>query len=340
MSDPWPPVVLIPERSLSDFYGASSIAGDYCGVVSPPAHVMAGIWHHGWTPFFASLSRLDFFYLGDPRKVRLWVSRKNEETYLKQQGYPHVRAIGHPIVYVRHASFRRTPGSLLVMPAHSIRWSAHTWSFDRYVEEINAIRDRFSRVVVCVSPRCLAKGYWGPMFEKAGYEVMAGANHNDRNAYLRAQRMFSSFEYVTTNSFSSLLAYAPYHGAKVSLYGSYCEMKIEDLVNDPLYKHYPKDIERMVDTYREANVRRHLGSFFVDPSKATERAEWARQELGEENKVSPEEMRRLSEWDAAGNFKWGLKSADSRVRVLAKRLFPWTVPLKRRLLGPAEERPG
>src|SRR5262249_11239822 len=154
---------------------------------------------------------------------------------LAANGYRNVKAIGLPIAYLAKATLERRAGSLLVMPAHSLEYTNHTWKFDEYADEIVRIAPRFSEVALCVHPSCLETGYWVDAFSKRGFTVYKGAAVNDRRGLERIATLLSSFEYVTTNTLGSHVAYASFCAAKVSIYGPYAEYRAEDFANTPFY---------------------------------------------------------------------------------------------------------
>src|SRR5262245_26154333 len=142
-----PPV----DRAVSNCgpYGATAVAAEYCGFKEVP-ELLPSPWHwqHGWIP-----SHWEFIHpaniIGIPTSAehRYWVARKDAAEYMRKSGYAQVEAIGTPIVYVQRAEVHRRPGSLLVMPAHSLDYTVHQWRFDEYAEQIYAIRNDFSTVV-------------------------------------------------------------------------------------------------------------------------------------------------------------------------------------------------
>src|SRR5207245_4807556 len=157
------PIVQILEScSINvDFYGASMAAARYCGFDDPPK-TPRGYWMHGWGPKQYLEFKDPILYFG-PVDLKgkddyHWVSRKDEEALLRNNGYRNVRAIGLPIVYAPRKEVVRRPGSLLVMPAHSGDDSTSEWKLDEYAEEIARIRHGFSEVWICIHPSCWEPG--------------------------------------------------------------------------------------------------------------------------------------------------------------------------------------
>ncbi len=301
------------ETGISSMYGAISVAAAYCGFKQVPSP-LPGDWMHGWVPSYREKFH-PFWILGaetSPEK-HYWVSRKDEEDFLRRCGYKNVSTIGLPMVYLPPtAEVRRRPGSLLVMPAHSAHYTTHSWKFDEYAEAIAAIRSEFAEVLVCIAPTCWKHGYWVDAFRERGFPLVSGAAVFDRNALKRVQTLMCSFEYVTTNSFGSLLAYAAYFGAKPSVYGPYASYSVEDFKHDPVFRLYPKLLERAIQLASEEELQRNCPQFFCHPREAKANVEWGRFEVGESNKVSPRTMRSLFGWNLSARVSRSLKSKIPR----------------------------
>src|SRR5438132_3263931 len=292
-----PEVALLSSGLInSEFYGASAVAALYCGFQNPPT-TPRGYWMHGWGP-------RQWLELGSPelyfglcdlhgKNDYHWVGRLDEEDLLRRHGYSNAKAIGLPIVYVGHKEIARRPGSLLVMPAHSSDDSTSDWRFEEYAEAIERIRAHFSEVCVCIHPSCWEHGYWLEAFKRRGFPMVAGALYTDRNALERMYRLLSSFEYVTTNSAGSHIAYAAYLGAKVSIYGPYAELGATNFNNIPA--HLPLK-DRWVWANSERTMRQYYPELFCHPLAAKQRTDWGRYEVGHDNKVTPAQLRSLFRW--------------------------------------------
>ena len=299
----------IPERDFAPFtcsslqYGSGKVAGAYSGLKTIPDYVSGG-WLHGWVPDYQLVDKRLAIEasIRFPSKESSWVATLAHEKYLKQQGCLS-RAIGLPHCYLPEKSYLRRQGSLLVMPAHSLEYTKHSWKFEEYADAIDEIRGRFETVAICIYPACIKNGYWVESFKKRGYPIIEGANALDRNSLERVRALMSQFEYVTTNAFGSCIAYAAAFGAKVSVYGPLAEIKQEDIVADPYWLARPGLVDRGLDVLSAKFLASEIPELFVAPEKAIARTEWGRQQIGFENKVSPAEMRKLFGWDFAGRAK-------------------------------------
>jgi hypothetical protein len=295
-------------------YGDREILSEYCGLKRTPQHLF-GEWQHGWIwPEYNchpemivgsdGLSRLH-------KRSRYYVAREDQVEALHAFGYSDVHAIGLPIVYMRKPDVPRIKGSLLVMPSHSLPERDECWSGDEYFQYLSRLTGRVTRLGLCLSGPCIAKGYWKELYPLAR-EVYTGASEQDKNSLLRLAILFSTYEYVTTNDFGSHVPYAGYFGAKVSVVGPRVQWDKINASASTFYKNCPEcaDIMRRV---KSVDVFKNYAEFCVDPLAANEAVEWARWQLGEENRRSPKEVLEL--------FKWGWSSAMGyRAMILAKGL--------------------
>lgn len=314
-----PPHDDAPWTAVSLQYGAGKVAAQYCGLARVPARIR-GHWSHGWKPphllvdpvFVAGET------IGGPGAELLWTGTEAEAVYLRANDYQ-ARAIGLPIAYLPDRTYQRRPGTLLVMPAHSLEYTRHQWRFREYVEEIAAIRSEFETVVICIHPACIKNGYWIGDFKAHGFPIVEGAHPDDRNALERIRALTSQFEFVTTNSFGSLLAYSSAFGAKASIYGGFCEPHLADYEEDYFYTENPGVLEKVLPRLTEAATRAALPEFFCHPARAEERSAWGRQQIGRDIRLAPGELTRCFEW---GRMTPWLRAARRRLRSAAARCVP------------------
>ena len=147
----------------------------------------------------------------------------DQKEALERAGYARVEAIGLPFCYLPEVSAERRPGSLLVMPPHGLKKFFDPGQAQEYADGIASLRPHFSAIYACVTFRDYYRGEWRPQFERAGVPVFYGASPGESNTLLRMKEILSTFEFVTSNSFGSQLAYAAHCGARVSVHGPYVE---------------------------------------------------------------------------------------------------------------------
>jgi hypothetical protein len=279
-----------------DYYGASFLISKQSRLFFKEEARKKIIYSHGWVP--------DYFLNSDPRIIYghsflaksqfILTSKKSISDYLTLCGYQNVHPIGLPVVYVKETKAQRIKNSLLVMPAHSLDYTTHNhWKFEEYVQEIDKFRKYFKEVCICVHPSCIKNNYWIHEFKSKGYKIIEGVNVYDRNALIRLKTLLESFEYVTTNTFGSLIPYAAFFGAKVSVYGNYCDLKEVDVVNDPFYANNKDLIDKSINLTSQQVFSNYYEKLFVEPMKAEKDIDWGRYEVGYTHKKTGRELQEI-----------------------------------------------
>ena len=300
----------------SDFYGALRVASRYCGLASVP-DLFPGVWQHGCIPPWQQVQPEMCIYSA-PRSLQCWVARRDEETYLREAGYLKAKAIGLPIIYTQPERTHRIPGSLLIMPMHAIPNDPTASDNDVYIQQLSQYRGHFSRVVACISGRCMDSGLWTRHFESAGIEVLRGATINDGASLSRIRRLCETFEFVTTNMYGSHIPYALHFGAKVSIWGWAEPFTREYLLRDSLWAMFPAAADRLAsdDTSRRAEAT--LGRFRVPPHRGISDVALGSSLLGADNKLTPAELRDAFGWS---RLRW----TAANLRQTLWNRTPWPV---------------
>jgi FkbM family methyltransferase len=312
-----------PDRVCSSphiYYGATKVAAAYCGLRWTPKY-LKGYWTHGWIPKHLFVDPRVVGHAGTAihnRSKLIWTGRQDEADYLVAHGFE-ARAIGLPITYVPERFYQRRARTLLVMPAHSLHYTQHQWHFQEYAETIRTIRDDFEDVVVCLHSCCVENGYWVNEFRDLGFPVIIGADPFDQNSLSRIRALMSQVEFVTTNGYGSHLAYAAAFGAKVSIYGQFCETRSEDFDEDPYYQENPDLLDKLIPLVSEEGVKNAFPFFFCHPAAAIERGDWGTQQIGSDCRQLPRELRTLFGWNWASR---AFGDSPRRLYFLGCRLFP------------------
>ncbi len=293
--------------SISDIYGANTVVAEYCGLRREEADI-PGFWMHGWIPSYHNVhpafialhkreisgtrfpwSR-DTFNTSD---VQL-VARADQENFLCKHGYTNVKAIGSPFVYLKQPDFPRIKDSLLVVPPHGIGWRGENSPLvKKYVEYISSLKTKFSVIRLCIPVNDYITGDWWPAFQKAGIENIVSVDRSDPRAMHRLRQILSQFEYVTTNCFGSIIAYAAYSGCKISVAGPYDTITEELLKKSHAVIHFPELLEKQIQRCSENALRSHYPELFIEPEHACERISWGSFELGYKHRLSIAQMHTL-----------------------------------------------
>jgi hypothetical protein len=319
--------------TISHAYGANLIARDYCGLHTIDPEI-SGYWMHGWIPAYHSV---------DPALIALhkkpgqhdgydyeaqiaeekahtlqWVSRRDQADYLIAHGYRHVRAIGLPIVYISDEKVQRIPNSLLVMPPHSHNTHGPDDPLaEEYAALIAGYRSRFEHIWVCLHEDDLMKRQWVESFQRRGIGVFPSADQSDPRTLHRLKRILSTFECVTTNGYGSHIAYAAYCGARVSIFGPFAEFPRHRMVRTHAIKMFPKLVDIGYYLCTEKALREHYPFLFVEPHEAPENLDWGRREVGESNRLSPQELAAALGWNSDKTGSAGQAAAERQI-ALAK----------------------
>ena len=226
-----------------------------------------------------------------------WVSRKDQEVFLRSQGYRHVQAVGLPFAYLPPSQCTRVPGSLLVMPPHT--HEAHGPGdplAEAYADAIAEKRKEFSEIWVCLNSHDYTHGEWVEPFRKRNIPIFVGADQSDKNTLHRLKHLLSSFEYVTTNGFGSHIAYAAAAGAKLSIFGPFAEHPREAMSRAWAVRVYPELIDVLCALHSEETAKKYYSFLIGDPEKAECHIEWGRRQIGGDLMLEPDEMIDLFGW--------------------------------------------
>ncbi len=292
-----PPVISMERRSEADYYGASNVIATALGLARPPNSIAS--WKHG-VSFERRMNAPELLLTEGNRATRHLVANDWQAAQLRQAGYFRVHAVGVPFLYAKSSGARRTPGSLLVMPAHHVANAAHSFDEDEYAARLHDVRDRFDTVVACVSATCAREGSWTRTLESTGIPWIVGADSSDRNALRRMRQLFENFEFVTTNILGSHVAYAAYCECRVSIWGPYAQIKLEDYRNVPWYQKNWQRASELIECFSEAHVRRSHPLLFSEPWNAKALRSWAEPYLGHAFRREPSQVARLLGWTLPG----------------------------------------
>lgn len=310
--------------SLSLMYGADRVVRKYTNRPYTPWGI-EGEWQHGWHTVLRQTTPISVGGISlesNPDRCS-WVARKDEEELLKGNGY-RAKAIGLPICYTKALDWQRRKRSLLIMPAHSSKnipaAIRNEPSYLGYLDYIEKLKEDFEAIVACVHEECIEKELWVHELRQLDIPVLQGASVYDKNSLSRMRALMSQFEYVSSNVMGSHIAYAAAFGAKVSVAGPEHTLARANLLREPLYSRHPELIDALE---KRTKLERACFPFvFVEPLSARQCKEWGMQQIGMDNRISPDEMIKL--------FKVGCKDECSR---RARRVVGRAVGNAYRIIG-------
>ena len=305
-----PAIRPIERRSEADYYGASDLIGAALGYATLPRSIAS--WKHG-VSYERTMRAPELLLTEGNRATRHLVANEWQAARLRRAGYLRVHAVGVPFLYSEPPDTKRLPHSLLVMPAHHVLNSTHAFDEKGYTESLRALQDRFDPVIACVSATCAREGNWTHTLEKVGIHWILGADSVDRNALRRMRKIFAMFEFMTTNTLGSHVAYAAYSGCRVSIWGPYAQARLEDYRNVPWYQKNWNRASELIECYTESHVRRSHPMLFREPWNAEDLRIWAEPFVGHSFRRGPSEVGRLLGWTPIGQ-------GEALVHCAARRL--------------------
>ena len=297
------PKIDIQNNNLDLLYGINKVLKEYCNLKLTPIR-LAGSWVHGSSfPWFRN--HVETLILGNSMNLNKmnYVGTKLDEIFLKKKGYKAL-AIGLPICYVKEKKYKRIKNSILFFPSHSTHYMASSNNNEHnliYRDYIKKIIDDFQHYYVSVHGDCLKRGMWINELKEINVEIIPGSNTHDLNSLDRTYALMNQFEFVTTNSIGSHIAYAAAFGAKVSISGSMHKYSRLEYLKDPFFLKNQHLIDVYLSMHEEA--RKLYPFLFVDdPRKAKKHIDWGLEMIGMENKMSPEDLKKELKIDFFNTF--------------------------------------
>ena len=253
------------------------------------------------------------------------------ETFLRDNEYPNAIAVGDPMLYTFEPKVERIPGSLLVIPEHSIKETninieqGHSTVLP---DTIDNLKSKFSTVVACIGGFCATRKNYVKTFEDHGFPWITGAWLYDQFALQRIRNLFSQFEYVATNAIGSHIPYAGFCGCKVSYYGKGQNLSRAEYLKVPFLKKYPQLIEIISNEQRLETIQEKFSFLFEKIQDSRRINEWSSKVLGENNILNFDEIAKLIGWEIRkkedGSFEYspgknrGIKDSLKTQRVSSR----------------------
>lgn len=106
--------------------------------------------------------------------------------------------------------------TLLVMPSHSTYEVCTNYNVGQFIQQIEAAREHFDTVIVCMHFADLWMGLWKP-YKKKGYRIASAGNIWNPHFLSRLKYILHLSDAVISNEFTTGMAYAMYMNRPVRL---------------------------------------------------------------------------------------------------------------------------
>ncbi|EQB39197.1 hypothetical protein M947_08570 [Sulfurimonas hongkongensis] len=290
----------IKVRTEADCYGFSHYIASKLGIKDTP--LSTSDCNHGW--IHRDIKSIEEVISKHTlsHKRNYYSENIKMQRVLYSLGYYNSMCIGVPYIYIddNDIEIKRYENTLLVMPMHTLEWDKNFQKIneEEYVKSIDSVRDDFDLIVFCISKSCITHNLWTKTIEKYNFPWIEGADVFDKNALARMNRIFRSFEYVSSHSIGSHIAYASYSGCKTTIYGKYIEPDYEQMERTNYMKENPHIIDNCYYGRLSSTVRKKYPIFFKEhPKDGVLNIDFAKKELGFECKVSYSKVAELLGWN-------------------------------------------
>ena len=264
----------VSAQAENRFYGHIDVLAKYCGLDAQPW--LNGYLQHGWnaTDGFGN-------YLGSKRLANKYVWSKRCESIIKSRGKKNVFAIGAPWLYlddVYPQALKEKSSGTIAYPAHSSTWSKMG---DTSSQDADYLKDKYGQVTVVLHRYDFADLRVKNCYESAGHVVTTHGvgtpwEKGFNPEFLKDQRdLMLGFSKVVSNSMSTAILYATSLGLSAEIGGpiDYSITNLDDKASQ-------------------------AGDGLTDWNSliAQNQNIW-KEELGQDCKKSPEELREILGWN-------------------------------------------
>ena len=315
------PVKKIAIRNEVDRFGFSHLLARKFGLTTAPRSFAC--FAHGWM-WHTNLKIEDFGYYFIPRMVPIVVATKYQQEFLINSGFSNVHAGGLPFAYVEKSNFDRKPGSLLIMPPHSMKFDGISGIDSKLLDYIKIIRYSFSYICFCLHIEDYNDLEITTALRQRNISFIPGADPSDANSLLRTREIFDCYEYVTATTMGSHILYAAFCGCKVSILKNYFYSYSKNtFLNYSMIQSIPGLEQRYIERFNNLKKLEHQFPWlFVDhPIKAVEMLDWSKNEIGFNNLMSKDLLIKVLGWTASGRARALIRVVFLRTARIANRFY-------------------
>jgi hypothetical protein len=217
-------------------------------------------WLHGWI-WWSNPSSRDLMFDPNLARKKHVVACEDQAKSLTEEGFSDVVVGGLPFAYTDESNVLRQRDTLLAMPPHSAEYEKISKPLNVYFDYLESQRKNFQNIVVCLHYIDYSEGMCNQI-RRRGLVPFRGARPDVSGSLQRMRALFETFEYVTSNTMGSHIAYALFCGCRVSLSG-------------PMYRYDENDfggaggknrdiLERLMFFLSEEYLKSNFGYLLID----------------------------------------------------------------------------
>lgn len=264
---------------------------------------------HGWYPKFLNCD--PEFIIGSKGKSaelkkETIVHRFDQKTALENFGFKKVEAIGSPFLYV-NLKFIRKPNSAILMPVHSIHGKQDFDYCTEFLKQVKNLMLPISIESIVLHGSTYEKIVKVNGFKESEVPIYLGADAHDWKTYARLAEYFQETEWVITNGIGSHIVYANFFGCKVLIIDPFVEMNFNHVKKFEFFQNIGDERTKFfVSLYSKKNLRCHFPFLFEPFNRTINHLDWAKKELGFDQKKTKEELIEIFGWNKKNSIKYFL----------------------------------
>ena len=271
------------------YYGHYNIMKNYAKVKLP--YKINGEMQHGWNHNNGIPGHISL-HTNQSKKKRYYLWNDKNLKQAMKDGFQNILCIGAPFIYL-YDNYNHEKevfsNSLILFPLHSVKGERYfdiVKSYRNYLKQIKNIANRFQKISVSL--------YWDDYLNKDVVDLFINQNINVYCMGLREKEpnflknfidIVGSYEYVSSDSYSSAIFYSLYMRKKVFLYGKSMLPELNIGSNDQSFRSESKN--NIPKIYPKLNWIN-----FDDKCHY----EIAEKELGVMHKKTPKEIKQIFGW--------------------------------------------
>lgn len=307
--------VYIRNNTSLDRYGFSYLLADRLKLKEPLRPFCN--WSHGWY-FWNDIMKIEDLIgmKGCPIDTSIIVGSKSEYVKFVEAGYKNVNIGGLPFAYVSEQGIQRNSNAMLAFIGHSSESEKINIIDLEYLNYLESQKVNFEEIYVSIYSLDKDTKIIEEVV-KRGLIPSNGANPFDKRSLIRTRIALEYCEHISTNTFGSHIAYALAAGCRVSVFSpciKYDTSKYKENQN------YSNDYIERIEYYTSESYLRNRWDYLFDKNSSDgyQNKKIGLEWIGEEYRLSNEQLRRVLCWDFSGQIKGYMSGAIRRANAKIK----------------------